>query len=420
MASAVEEQVKLRQLGSTTVEARDLPNPGEERVKWSHNWIFTLSTLGYVVGFGNVLSFPYLAYKHGGGSFLIAYTVMLFLIGLPLFFLEVTIGQFLHKGPSRVFREMAPAMKGIGFAMLFITCLTAIYYNILIAWAIHYLFSGMTTNIPWLSMESLDHVDRYHDHDHEQDLDESCILPTLKYFNRTIGLGDGSINNSPFEGMNWENVGCSAASWVVVCVCCILGIRSIGKAVRFTVPFPYLVLVIMFIWSLTLKGADKGIRHYLTPKTTSLFMPETWSYAALQNVYTLSVGMGGLTSLASHNNFYTNCHRSSLIICITNYLTSIFAGFSTFAILGHLADSAGLKIKDMLEEYGQEGPHMAFLAYLMAIKFSPSPHLWSFLFLLMLITLGLDSNFVNIDMITTAFEETFGCVRRNNRDDIQC
>ena len=98
MASAVEEQVKLRQLGSTTVEARDLPNQGEERVKWSHNWIFTLSTLGYVVGFGNVLSFPYLAYKHGGGSFLIAYTVMLFLIGLPLFFLEVTIGQFLHKG----------------------------------------------------------------------------------------------------------------------------------------------------------------------------------------------------------------------------------------------------------------------------------------------------------------------------------
>ena len=405
-------------IGSTTVVARDPPNPEEERVKWSHNWGFTLSTLGYVVGFGNALSFPSIAYKNGGGSFLIAYTVMLFLIGLPLFFLEVTIGQFSHKGPSRVFRELAPAMKGIGFAMIFITCLTAIYYNILIAWAIHYLFSGMSINIPWFSIESHDHDYCYHDHDHEHDPDQRCILPTLKYFNSTIGFGDGSINNSPFEGMNWENVGCLSASWVVVCICCILGVRSIGKAVHFTVPFPYLVLVIMFIWSLTLKGAYQGIIDYLTPNATLLFVPRTWSYAALQNVYTLGVGMGGLTSLASHNNFNTNCHKSSMIICITDYLTSIFAGFSTFAILGHMADSTKLDIKYMLEKYG-EGPHLAFIAYPMAINFSPSPHLWSFLFFLMLITLGLDSNFANIDMITTAIEENFGCVRRNNRDAIQ-
>ena len=388
--SAVQEGVEMEKIGATTVVARDPPDSEEERVKWSHNFGFTLSTLGYVVGLGNALWFPYVAYTNGGGSFLIPYTVMLFLIGLPLFFLEVSVGQYFHKGPTTVFKRMAPIMKGIGFAILFIACLSASYYNILIAWAIHYLFSGMTTDIPWFSSESHDVC--YHDHDHKHDLNQSCIFPTLKYFNSTIGLGDGSINASKFAGMNWENVGCLFASWVVVCICCILGARSIGKVVYFTVPFPYVVLVIMFIWSLTLKGADQGIKHYLTPDETLLFKPETWSNAAVQMFYTLGVGMGGLTSLASHNDFDTNCHLSSMIICIMDYFTSIFSGFSTFAILGHMANSTGHNMTHMLEEYGH-GPQLAFIAYPMAIKFSPSPHLWSFLFFLMLITLGLDSAF---------------------------
>ena len=88
--SAVEEGVELGKIGATTVVASDPPE--EERVKWSHNFGFTLSTLGYVVGLGNALWFPYVAYTNGGGSFLILYTVMLFLLGLPLFFLEVSVG----------------------------------------------------------------------------------------------------------------------------------------------------------------------------------------------------------------------------------------------------------------------------------------------------------------------------------------
>ena len=93
---STEERVELGDL-DTTCRSRD-PDPEETRVKWSHRWDFTLSALGYVVGFGNVLRFPYIAYENGGGSFLIPYTVMLFLIGLPLFFLEVAIGQYHHKG----------------------------------------------------------------------------------------------------------------------------------------------------------------------------------------------------------------------------------------------------------------------------------------------------------------------------------
>ena len=399
---------ELRDLGTTTEQTRDPTDSEEAPMKWRHSWDFTLSTLGYVIGFGNVLRFPYLAYRHGGGSFLIPYTIMLFLVGLPLFFIEVTIGQYNYKGPTRAFKRMAPVAKGIGYAMLFVTCIHAVCYNVHIAWAIHYWFSGMATEIPWLDKEA-------------ERSNDSTKWATVVYFNQTIGLGDGSINSSELLGLNWEVVGCLFASCIIVCACCILGVRSIGRVVYFTVPFPYVVLVIMFVWSLTLKGCGEGIKHYLTPNTTLLFTPSTWSQAGSLIMYSLSVGAGGLSSLSIHNDFNTDCLKSSMIICITNGLTSIFSGFIVFAVLGNIHHSFkfhSIKFHDMMPLEHWDGPGLAYIAYPMALRGLPNgvPQLWSFLFFLMLITLGLDTCFVFVDTISTAMEENFNCVRRNNRD----
>lgn len=98
---------------------------GEARESWDSKLTFILATIGYAVGLGNVWRFPYLAQKNGGGTwffkkhlfptqqcfyfpgaFLIPYWIMLFAQGLPLFLLELAIGQRLRKGSIGVWKQV--------------------------------------------------------------------------------------------------------------------------------------------------------------------------------------------------------------------------------------------------------------------------------------------------------------------------
>ncbi|EDM07217.1 solute carrier family 6 (neurotransmitter transporter, glycine), member 5, isoform CRA_a [Rattus norvegicus] len=135
-------------VATTTIPEDEQGDENKARGNWSSKLDFILSMVGYAVGLGNVWRFPYLAFQNGGGAFLIPYLMMLALAGLPIFFLEVSLGQFASQGPVSVWKAI-PALQGCGIAMLIISVLIAIYYNVIICYTLFYLFASFVSVLPW-------------------------------------------------------------------------------------------------------------------------------------------------------------------------------------------------------------------------------------------------------------------------------
>ncbi|KAJ6653773.1 hypothetical protein lerEdw1_008702 [Lerista edwardsae] len=134
----------------STEKIADQDDSNAERENWGSKADYLLSMVGYAVGLGNVWRFPYLTYQNGGGAFLIPYTIMLALAGLPLFFMECSLGQFASQGPISVWRFL-PLFKGVGVTMVVISTFVSIYYNVIISYALYYFFASFQSVLPWSS-----------------------------------------------------------------------------------------------------------------------------------------------------------------------------------------------------------------------------------------------------------------------------
>lgn len=100
------------------------------------------------VGLGNIWRFPLAAYKNGGGAFLIPYTIMFDLVGKPIFFLEMALGQFTSKGSVKAL-TIFPAMKGVAIGQQIAATCVITYYCSLITLALFFLVKSFAAELPW-------------------------------------------------------------------------------------------------------------------------------------------------------------------------------------------------------------------------------------------------------------------------------
>ncbi|XP_072014775.1 sodium- and chloride-dependent glycine transporter 1-like [Amphiura filiformis] len=427
-----------------------------ERGNWANPIEFVLATLGAVVGLGNVWRFPYLAYRNGGGAFLIPYGIMLALAGLPLFFLELAHGQYCSEGTVTCWKVM-PLIRGMSFGQLLIGAYCSISYNVVIMYSFYYFFVSFTRVLPWVgcnhnfntalcsdlpkdclaaggiiamnsscvplqsltddqlamynitydtySINDTDMVDEYDLSLYEDPLRGDRVTPSEEYWRYQVLQETDSMNDT--GGLVWQLVLCLIIAWVVTYLCMIKGIDSIGKVVYFTATFPYVILVILFIRGLTLPGAVEGIKFFVVPRWHYLKNARVWLDAAVQIFYSLGVAAGALVTMASYNKFHHNCYRDALAIAVANSLTSIFAGLVIFSIIGFMAHSTGKEVDNVVSQ----GFGLAFMAYPEAVARMSGGPFWSICFFFMLIILGLDSQFVQMEILVTAITDMFPKLR---------
>ena len=102
------------------------------------------------MGYGNIWRFPYLLYSNGGGAFLVPYFLAVFLIVIPMYSVETAFGQCYRKPLSQRFASISPRLWGFSFAQLIVCCLNNLYYVVLMAWSVAYLFQSFITPLPWV------------------------------------------------------------------------------------------------------------------------------------------------------------------------------------------------------------------------------------------------------------------------------
>lgn len=103
-------KMHVKQAKDRKMEVSVVEDPPREH--WSQKTEFLLAVIGFAVDLGNVWRFPYICYKNGGGAFLIPYCIMLVLGGLPLFYMELALGQFHRSGCLTIWKHICPALKG--------------------------------------------------------------------------------------------------------------------------------------------------------------------------------------------------------------------------------------------------------------------------------------------------------------------
>ncbi|CAH1266942.1 SLC6A5 [Branchiostoma lanceolatum] len=203
--------------------------------------------------------------------------------------------------------------------------------------------------------------------------------------------------------VKWQLALCLFLAWLLIFCCLIKGIKSSGKVVWVTATFPYIVLTILLVRGVTLEGAWDGIKFYLEPKWSKLAEPQVWRDGAIQIFFSLGTSWGQLITLSSYSRFHNNCYRDALVIAVLNCLTSFYAGFAIFSVLGFMANEMGVKV----EEVADTGAGLAFVAYPAALARLPISPLWSSLFFVMLLTLGLDSQFAVLEALVTGIVDEF-------------
>ncbi|MFM9950159.1 MAG: sodium-dependent transporter, partial [Saprospiraceae bacterium] len=253
------------------------------RESWGSRVGLVLAMAGNAVGLGNFLRFPVQAVQNGGGTFIIPYLTCFLLMGIPLLFVEWSMGRFGgkfgdHSTPF-ILSNMAPKKqflwKYVGVFGIFTNLAVAAYYCYLESWTLSYTWHSVAGSFQGQTAE-----------------------------------GIANFFNSYVMNPGWE-----AFSFWIFCLILNTYILSRGlsggveKVAKIGMPLLILFGIFLAYKGLTIvAGVDgakysssEGLNFLWSPTPgSSIWDPKVWVAAAGQIFFTLSVGMGSIHCYASY------------------------------------------------------------------------------------------------------------------------
>jgi SNF family Na+-dependent transporter len=308
--------------------------------RWMSRLGVILAVAGSAVGLGNFLRFPGQAVDNGGGAFMIPYFCALVLLGIPIGWVEWTLGRH---GGQRGFHS-APGILGtlggrparyLGTLGLLVPIVIYMYYALIESWCLRYAWGYLTGSVD-LGSDPKMFAER-----------------SQAFFAQYSGVsGDGSL----FEPGGLVGV----FFWFIVLVMNLwLVYRGLSRGIelfcRWAMPAMAIFAVIVLVRVLTLGTPDpdhpersviQGLGYMWNPRLDKLFEFKTWLAAAGQIFFSLSVGFGVIINYASYLRRRDDVVLSSLSAGATNELFEVgFGGLITitaaFVFLGASGATGG-------------------------------------------------------------------------------
>ncbi|MEW6040936.1 MAG: sodium-dependent transporter, partial [Elusimicrobiota bacterium] len=367
------------------------------RQRWGSRLGIIMAVAGSAVGLGNFLRFPVQAAQNGGGAFMIPYFISLLLLGIPLMWIEWTLGRygggFEHSTAPGIFHSMWEKnrfIKYFGVIGIFGPLIIFIYYTYIESWTLGYsIFSllGSYSNCN----------------------DQSSLGNFLKNYQ---GLGSG-IFSFNLPAYVFFVITFALNIWVVY-----HGIKGgIEKFCKVAMPLLFTAGVFITLRVLTLGAPDSarpdwnilnGLGFLWNPEWSSLLNAKTWLAAAGQIFFTLSVGIGVILTYASYLKKGDDVVLSGLTSVSMNEFAEVLLGGSivipaAFAFFGPVG----------IVEVAKSGAfNLGFVTMPLIFSKIPLGALCGFLWFLLLFLAGITSSISLAQPAIAFLEDEFRVSRK--------
>ena len=255
-----------------------------------------MTIVGVSVGLGHVWRFPYMVGKFGGAAFVLFYTLVSVVIGVPALMAEFALGRHTRRGPVGAFQLGGfPLGRYVGWFFFFVVTAATGYYSAVIGWVLYYSVGqvAMVAHVPF---------------------DAAAILPP----------DHGFVLKSFLLQL--------ACTGVVILACAVVVLRGVRKGIEvvstIVLPAMTIVTILVMIRSLTLPGAMAGVRWYLLEFRFADLTANVMAAAIGHAIFALSLGGTFMVVYGSYLHADENLARPALWTVIGDTGSSLIAGLA--------------------------------------------------------------------------------------------